>query len=226
MLFKIENPLHMQLVISLSFVKLLWPFVRYMSYSHDQDHVHSTYILPTSTLEVVREHFTHPSIIIPVNKTPFYSWLLFPSYHFKMKDMGYAKRNKCHAQESMIKKERELDTWRSKYSKVRERKIARVQRKKERKRERDSSWKESTHHPYKNIHTHAHLDQGLWLVSPSDPVFDLATYEEQVCLQFSPYPELHIKAFLEVGEKDDNNLPWWGNQKKAKREIWENKLRS
>ena len=62
-----------------------------------------------------------------------------------------------------------------------------------------------TIHP--NIHTHAHLDQGLCLVSPLDPVFDLATYEEQVCLQLSPYPELHIKTFLEVGEKDGNNLP-------------------
>jgi hypothetical protein len=38
--------------------------------------------------------------------------------------------------------------------------------------------------------------------------FYLATYEEQVCLQLSPYHELHIKAFLEVGEKDGNNLPW------------------
>ena len=35
----------------------------------------------------------------------------------------------------------------------------------------------------KNIHTLAHLDQGLWLVSPLDPVFDLAKYEKQVCLQ-------------------------------------------
>ena len=33
----------------------------------------------------------------------------------------------------------------------------------------------------KNIHTLAHLDQGLWLVSPLDPVFDLAKYEKQVC---------------------------------------------
>ena len=72
----------------------------------------------------------------PTNKTPCYSWPLSPSYHFKMKDIGYAKRNKCHAQESMMKKksvghmkvqsiykkrERELDTWRSKYSKKRER---------------------------------------------------------------------------------------------------------
>ena len=40
MLFKFENLPHMQLVISLSFVKLLQPFVRYISYSYDHDHVH------------------------------------------------------------------------------------------------------------------------------------------------------------------------------------------
>ena len=31
---------HIQLVFSLSFVKLLWPFERITSYAHDQDHVH------------------------------------------------------------------------------------------------------------------------------------------------------------------------------------------
>ena len=46
-----------------------------------------------------------------------------------------------------------------------------------------------------NIHTHAHLDQGLWLVSPLDPVFDLATNKEQVCLRLFPDPELHISLF-------------------------------
>ena len=35
----------------------------------------------------------------------------------------------------------------------------------------------------KNIHTLAHLDQGLWHVSPLDLVFDLTKYEKQVCLQ-------------------------------------------
>jgi hypothetical protein len=33
----------------------------------------------------------------------------------------------------------------------------------------------------KYIHTLAHLDQGLWFVSPLDPVFDSAKYEKQVC---------------------------------------------
>ena len=132
---------------------------------------------------------------------------------FQDEGLGLCKRNKCHAQESMMKK-RVLDTWRSKVYIKKERKrvghikvqVFKKQREKDspcpkKEREKDSSWKESTHHPYNNIQTHAHLDQGLWLISPLDLVFDFATYEQQVCLQLSPYPELHIKAFLEVGEK-------------------------
>ena len=37
----------------------------------------------------------------------------------------------------------------------------------------------------KNIHTLAHLDQGLWLVSPLDPVFDLAKCEKRVAFTSS-----------------------------------------
>ena len=77
--------------------------------------------------------------------------------------------------------------------KKREKEIAHVQRMK---MERDGSWKEFKHHPYKiKIFTLAHLDQGLWLVSPSDPIFDLATNEEQVCLRLFPDPKLHISHF-------------------------------
>ena len=128
--------------------------------------------------------------------------------HMKVQSIYKKRKRVGHMKVQVFKREREKDSPCPK-----------------KEREKDSSWKESTHHPYKNIHTHAHLDQGLWLVSLSDPIFDLATYEEQVCLQLSPYPELHIKAFLEVGEKEGNNLPWWGNQK-VKREIWENKQRA
>ena len=64
----------------------------------------------------LRENISPIHTYHPTNKTPCYSWLLSPSYYFKKKDMGYAKINKRHAQESMMKKE-ELDTWRSKYSK-------------------------------------------------------------------------------------------------------------
>ena len=43
-----------------------------------------------------------------------------------------------------------------------------------------------TIHQKNNIHINAHLDQGLLLISPQNPVFDLAIYEEQVCLNFFP----------------------------------------
>ena len=50
-----------------------------------------------------------------------------------------------------------------------------------------------------------------------DPVFDIATYEEQVSLQLSPYPELHIKAFLEVGEKKGATI-FLGEETKKQKE--------
>ena len=56
--FSLQNLPHMQLAISLSFVKLLWPLVRFISYSHDQDHVHISTTCYASRLEVSK----HPSI--------------------------------------------------------------------------------------------------------------------------------------------------------------------
>ena len=53
----------------------------------------------------------------------------------------------------------------------------------------------------KNIHTLAHLDQGLWLVSPLDPVFDLAKYEKQVCHYILHTYRSTKKKPLEVGWK-------------------------
>ena len=53
----------------------------------------------------------------------------------------------------------------------------------------------------KNIHTLAHLDQGLWLVSPVDPVFDLAKYEKQVCHYILHTYRSTKKKPLEVGWK-------------------------
>ena len=47
----IANHPHMQLALSLSFVKLLWPLVRFISYSHDQDHIHISTTCYASTLE-------------------------------------------------------------------------------------------------------------------------------------------------------------------------------
>ena len=75
----------------------------------------------------------------------------------------------------MSKKKREEERKDSPLSKIKKEK------------ERDGSYK-GVHTPStKNIHTLAYLDQGLWLVSPLDPVFDLAKYEKQVCLQNPPY---------------------------------------
>ena len=53
----------------------------------------------------------------------------------------------------------------------------------------------------KNIHTLAHLDQGLWLVSPLDPVFDLAKYEKQVRHHILHTYRSTKKKPLEVGWK-------------------------
>ena len=54
---------------------------------------------------------------------------------------------------------------------------------KKKEKERNGAYKGVHTSSTKNIHTLAHLDQGLWLVSPLDPVFDLAKYKKQVCLQ-------------------------------------------
>ena len=66
---------------------------------------------------------------------------------------------------------------------------------------REKSYKgvSSTIHQ-KNIHTLAH-HQGLWLVSPLDPVFDLAKYEKQVCHHILHTYRSTKKKSLEVGWK-------------------------
>jgi hypothetical protein len=73
------------------------------------------------------------------------------SYHYEKKDMGYAERNKRHAQESMMKKMRDR----------KERKIAHMQEKEKRNKGEMVHEKEFIHPSTKNIHTHAHLDQDL-----------------------------------------------------------------
>ena len=66
-----------------------------------------------------------------------------------------------------------------------------------RKKKRDGSYK-GVHTPStKNIHTLAHLNQSLWLVSPLDPVFDLTKYEKQVCLQI-----LHTYSSTKIAIRD------------------------
>jgi len=80
-------------------------------------------------------------------------------------------------------------------SKKERRKDSLLSKKKE--KETDGAYK-GVHTPStKNIHTLAHLDQALWLVSPLDPVFDLAKYEKQVCLQI-----LHIYSSTKTAIRD------------------------
>ena len=87
----------------------------------------------------------------------------------------------CHMLRHVKKKERRKD---SPFSKKKE-------------KERNGAYK-GVHIPStKNIHTLAHLDQGLWLVSPLDLVFDLAKYEKQVCLQI-----LHTYSSIKTAIRD------------------------
>ena len=73
----------------------------------------------------------------------------------------------------------------------------------------------------KNIHTLAHLDQGLWLVSPLDPVFDLAKCEKQVAFTSSIPTDPPKRAIRSRMEKQRHiKRPWWGmKQIWASREI-------
>ena len=167
----------MQPVISLSLVKLLWPFERCISYSHDQDHVHSTYFANFYTGSCAR-------LFHPLHSTK-YKLHVIHGYSLQVAKTWAVKKKK---------KRRELDTWRSKVFKRErkeiwthegpmcfKRKIAHVQINK-----REIAHERSSYTIQKKFYTLAQLDQGLWFVSAKDPVFDLATQEEQVCLQLFP----------------------------------------
>ena len=98
---------HMQFVFSLSFVKLLWPFERIISYAHDQDHVHihSHAIL----LHLENSKYIHP----PTNKTPCSTMSIsLQNYHHnvwgiqkEIKD-AYPKKV-CHMPTRHVKKKEE-----------------------------------------------------------------------------------------------------------------------
>ena len=99
---------HMQLVFSLSFVKLLWPFERITSYAHDQDHVHVHSHAILLHLEDSK-YIPHPS----TNKTPRCAMFIsLQSYHHnvwaiqkEIKD-AYPKKV-CHMPTRHVKKKRE-----------------------------------------------------------------------------------------------------------------------
>ena len=74
---------------------------------------------------------------------------LSPSYHFKKKDMGYAKMNKRHGQESMMKKKREVGHMKVQVKKI---EIAHVQRKRG-----ERQFMKGVHNPSTQKSTHMHI---------------------------------------------------------------------
>ena len=154
----IANLPHMQLAISLSFVKLLWPLVRFISYSHDQDHVHVHTICYAST------RGASTPLIHPQNKTP--CLCMTPISENCIKDMGLCKKKKkdaypkkvCHMPRHDKKKKKIKEAYPKKvchmlrHVKKKWEEIAPIQKK-----EREMvHTKESIHHPPK-ISTHLHI---------------------------------------------------------------------
>ena len=83
--FSLQNLPHMQLAISLNFVKMLWPLVRFISYSHDQDHIHVSTTCYASTLEVCKISSSHKI------KLHVHVWH-HPLSQKYIKDMGQCKK--------------------------------------------------------------------------------------------------------------------------------------
>ena len=95
------NLSHMLLIFTLSFVKLLWPLLRFSSCTHDQDLRTPTNKMLTLTLKVTQKHVVR----LPKIKTPFICHESFsPKFFICRKEVwGYAKKKR--------------DTWSSQNSK-------------------------------------------------------------------------------------------------------------
>ena len=111
---------------------------------------------------------------------------------FQEKGQGLFLKKERHAQERMMKKKdwthskEKKESWTLEGPSIqkkieREIEIAHVQRK----RNKGERWfMKGVHTPSTQIFTHMHILIKVYnLFSPKDPVFDSATYEEQVCLQ-------------------------------------------
>ena len=141
MSYKFEKPfLHMQLIFSLSFVKLLWPFVRITSYAHDQDHVHVHSHAILLHLEDSK-YIPHPS----TKKTPKCAMFIsLQSYHHnvwaiqkEIKD-AYPKKV-CHIPTKHVKKNKERkDAYLKKVCHTPTRCVKKREREREREREKEN----------------------------------------------------------------------------------------
>ena len=113
----------------------------------------------------------------------------------------------CHMPTRHVKKKKRKDAYPKKVCHTPTRCVKKKERKRKYSPYQKNVIRERIHmkefHPpsTKNIHTLAYLDQGLWLVSPLDPVFDLAKYEKQVCHYIIHTYRSTKKKPLEVGWK-------------------------
>ena len=197
---------HMQLVFSLSFVKLLWPFVRITSYAHDQDnvHVHSHAILlhledskyipypstnktPRCAIFISLQSYHHSVWAIQKEIKDAYPKKVcqMPTRHVKKKRKDAYPKKVCHTPTRCVKKERERKTKYSPYQKS----LQGI----------ENSYKgvSSTIHQ-KYLHTCTSWSR---LIFPLDPVFDLAKFEKQVCHYILHTYRSTKKKPLEVGWK-------------------------
>ena len=107
-----HNPSHMLLIFTLSFVKLLWPLLRFSSCTHDQDSRTPTNKMLTLTPRVTQKHVFRP----PKIKTPFiYHESFSPKFSYAKKKYGAMlkkERDTWSTQNSKRKEEKEWNTWR------------------------------------------------------------------------------------------------------------------
>ena len=146
--------------------------LRNFSYSHDQDHVHihSNVILLHWKIASISIHHKIKLQVIPwpplSPKLPSGMWAIQ-----KEKKDAYPKKI-CHWPTRHVKKKRREEE---------EEKYIPYQKYYKGERNHIKEFRPPSTKKKIYIHTLAHLDQGLWLVSPLDPVFDLAKYEKQAC---------------------------------------------
>ena len=101
----IQNLSHMLLIFTLSFVKLLWPLLRFSPCTHDQDSRTPTNKMLTLTLRVTQKHV----IFCPPNKNSIHlSWVLLSKVFICQKKVwGYAKKERETHEALKIAKEKE-----------------------------------------------------------------------------------------------------------------------
>ena len=90
----IQNPSHMLLIFTLSFVKLLWSLLRFSSCTHDQDSRTPIIKKLTLTLRVTQKHVFHP----PKYKNSVHlSWALHSKVFICQKEYGaILKKRETH----------------------------------------------------------------------------------------------------------------------------------